>query len=298
MTDIIGYFVFWSARHVRITRDKFNALLRDEGITIDIKKAKPTTAFCNATSEIRKKTIGRNWHIQKIKEENFRRWYGIYDAKRTELWDDLELKQAATMEFDARTGELTCDWPHKTFIFFRDMYTWYMEGVCYEDIHNWFQRILSSRAGIPMRDGGIVYFFPRDDEKITISLQRIFAATSKTCWLAAIPQIKTPPLCKLINRFVFHTAQKEAEKYKTWIYPKIRTIDITDVDLRLTILYIFKRKVEMYMELTDFKGEPYLALAKEAIKGFKEKREQIFKESPTQLQKMKYFYNKRSYPIE
>ena len=298
MSDIIGYFIFWSARHIRITRDQFNNFVRREGLDIFINKAKPVTAFGNAKSEIKKKVNGRNWHLQKIKVENFRRWYGIYDAKRTAMWDDLEFKQAATMEFNARTGELTCDWPHKTFIFFKKMYDWYLEGVCYEDIHDWFSRVIYSRAGIPVREGGIVYYLPKDDEKTALALQHVFAQIPKHCWLAAIPQIKSPQLCRLVNRFLFTLAQRESEKYKTWVYPHVRTIDITDVDSRLVKLYNFKRTMESYIRLTDFQGEPYLAVAKEAIKRYLAHREYIYNNSPTKLQKIKYLYNKRSYPHE
>ncbi len=298
MSDIIGYLVFYTARFVKIRRDAFNKMLADEGFEIFVKKGKPLAAFFNAQSEVKKKSIGRQWHFVKLKEENFRRWYGIFEAKRTKLWDDIEIKQTATMEFNARTGELTCDWPHKSFLYFKEMYTYYCEGLCYEDIHSWFLRILENSAAVSLRDGGIIYFFPKEDEKIVTGCQTVFANTPKRCSFVALPQIRSKMLSKTVNKHLFGLVAKRALTYRDWIFPRVRTIDISDVDNRLTTLYNFKRMLEIYKDITEFEAKPFLDFTKEAIKRYRARREEINIKSPTQLQKIKYLYNQKRYPDE
>jgi hypothetical protein len=294
----IGHLVWWKIDHPVILREKFNELVRQHDINVFVTKAKPRWAFTTALTHIKKKLSGREWHIQKIKQENFRKWYGIYDPIRTDVWDDLEMKQAATIEFNMRTGELTCDWPHKSFEYFKKAYTWFCNSVSSDDLCEWALRVIDSTTGIAVRKGGIIYFVPHTDDKIVRSLYTIINGIPKRCWCATIPQVDSTELKNTINRFFLHAVTRQIEEYRWWIYPKVRTIDITDVDMRLKKIYDFRKKLLLYNDLTSFDHAPYIELVNEAIKRYRARREEIYIKSPTKLQQMKYKHNKREYPDE
>ena len=293
---VLGYLVWWKIDHPKILREQFNSLVQRYDLNIFVTKPKPRWAFTMALTHIKKKLTGREWHIQKIKQENFRKWYGIYDPIRTDVWDDLEMKQAATIEFHMRTGELTCDWPHKSFDYFKDAYTWFCNSVSFGDLCIWALKVIESTSGLAVRKQGLIYFVPHTDIKIVQSLCSVLNDVPKRCWCTAIPQFDSSELRNTVNRFVLPMANKQAEEYRSWIYPKVRTIDITDVDTRLKRLYEFRRKLLLYNDLTKFDHLPYIELVKEAIKRYKARREEIYIKSPTKLQQIKYKHNKKEYP--
>jgi hypothetical protein len=294
--NVIGYLVWWNIDHPKILRERFNSLVSNEGLDIFVAKPKPRWAFSTALHHMKKKLTNREWHIQKIKQENFRKWYGVYDPKRTDVWDDLELKQVATIEFDMRSGELTCDRPHRSFEYFEKVYTWFCESVSYGDLWGWTGKMITSAFGLAVRSGGSIYFIPQGQDKVVQAMQRIINNTPKRCWLTAVPQVGTSELKHTINRFLLPFANKQTKEFHSWIYPKVRTIDITDVDTRLARLYTFQTQILLYAGLTDFDYEPYTGLVKEAIKRYRDRREEIYQKSPTKLQRIKYKNNLKRYP--
>ena len=156
---IIGYLVSWCFEQPKIKRDLFNALCRRCDLPL-VAKPKPSVAMSATLNQCRKKLSDRYWHISRIKSIDTKKYYGIYEHDRNDEWEDLKIKQVAMLEFDYKTGEFTCDWPHPSLTRIKKIYNYYCSMVSYSDLIEWSAKVLSRTAAVCVRERGGVYFVP------------------------------------------------------------------------------------------------------------------------------------------
>lgn len=293
-----GELIFWNFAQPKITRERFNELCRAEGLNQFVPKPKPLTAMSATLLQARKKLKNRFWHISHIKTVDTRKYYGLYEYERDEEWDDLKIEQVATVEFDFKTGELTCDWPHPSFTRLKKIYEYFCTMVSYSDMIDWAARILADTFAVCVRERGGVYFVPAVDAAALNAFVYVVHNTPGNCWVTHIPQVHSSGLYNTINRFLVPQVEKTMERFRSWVYPEIRTALIDDIDTRLHKLDVFKHKLLYYGELVpdqSFNFDKQINEVNTFIKRYKARREEAMELVFTPRQRAQYQFNPKRY---
>lgn len=289
---MIGYLVCWCFEQPKIKRDTFNELCRQRKMPF-IPKPKPSPAMSATLDQCRKSLKNRYWHLSKIKTVDTKKFYGIYEYERDAEWEDLKIEQVAVFEFDYKTGQLTCDWPHPSFERVKKIYNYYCSMVSYSDLIEWSAKVLASTRAVNIRERGGLYFVPKDDEKEITDFCEIVNTIPGKCYADCIPQMDCPEIKKVVARFFAPYAERMLEKYRAW-FP-IRTQLIDDIDIRLHKLYVFKQRLIYYRKLIGFECEQYIQEVAKFIQQYKDRREEAMGLVFTVRQRTQYRHNVKRY---
>lgn len=292
---IIGYLVCWCFERPKIKRDTFNEMCRQHGLRYFIPKPKPSPAMSATLDQCRKSLKDKYWHISRIKAIGTKKYYGIYEYERDEEWEDLKIQQVAVMEFDYKTGELTCDWPHPSFERVKNIYNYYCTMVSYSDLIEWSAKMLAATSAVNIRERGGLYFVPCMDEKSIQSFCEIINSIPGKCYADCIPQIDSVELKRVVNRFFCPYVERKMKRYRDWVYPKIKAQLIEDIDSRMHKLHVFHKQLLYYNNLIGFPSDPYHYEIKEFIAKYEERREEVMGLVFTVRQKTQYRHNQKRY---
>jgi len=290
---MIGYLVCWCFEQPKIKRDTFNALCKQHKLPL-IPKPKPSPAMSATLDQCRKNLQNRYWHISRIKAVDTKKFYGIYEYERDAEWEDLKIEQVAVIEFDYKTGELTCDWPHSSFERIKKIYNYYCSMVSYSDLIEWSAKVLASTRAVNIRERGGLYFVPKDDKKIIADFCEVVNIIPGKCYVDCIPQMECSEIKKVVNRFFGPYVERMMEKYRSWVNP-IRTQLIDDIDSRLHKLYVFKQKLLYYRELIGYSCDEPVREITNFIKQYKDRREEVMGLVFTARQRTQYRHNVERY---
>lgn len=304
-----GELIFWNFAQPKISRERFNEMCRAGGLRHIVAKPKPSAAMSATLLQARKKLKNRFWHISHIKTVDTRKYYGLYEYERDEDWNDLKIEQVATVEFDFKTGELTCDWPHPSFTRLKKIYEYFCKMVSYVDMIDWAARILADTFALCVRARGGVYFVPavdayqydesdyfNVDASIIDAFVYIVNNLPGSCWVTRIPQIQSSGLYSTINRFLLPHVEKTMDLFRSWVHPEIKTALIDDIDTRLHKLDIFKHKMLYYSGLVpDLDFDRQINEVNMFIKRYKARREEAIGLVFTPRQRAQYHFNPKRY---
>lgn len=289
---IIGHLVCWCFEQPKIKREVFNELCRQRSLP-QIPKPKPSPAMSATLDQCRKRLKDRHWHISRIKTVDTKKFYGIYQYERDEEWEDLKIEQVAVMEFDYKTGELTCDWPHPSFERIKKIYNYYCSMVSYSDLLTWTEKWLAYTDAVCIRERGGLYFVPEVDKDLLDNFCEVVNAIPGKCYVDCIPQIDSVDLRRAIHRFFGPWADRTMERIRTWVYPEIKALLIEDIDLRLNKLWAFGRQLSYYNRLIGYPHETYAAEVRDFIKQYNKRREEVMDLVFTVRQRTLYWDNRR-----
>lgn len=291
MNDSPGDLVFWSFGQPKISRSVFNTLSNQVNLPL-IPKLKPSKAMSATIAQARKKLKNRFWHISQIRVVDTVRYYGLYEYKRTEAWDELEINQVATVSFDFKTGELRCDWPHPSFTRLKNIYNYFCSMVSYSDMIDWAAHILQSVYAVCIRERGGLYFVPRSQEDRIKAFAFVVNNVPGECWATCIPQMPSDALDATIIKFLAPSVEKSLEWFRSWVKPGIKTVLIDDIDARLVKLARFRSKLLEYQKLVGFRCKDHLTEVESLITKYLMQRDKAMQLVFTPRQQA-YYNNKR-----
>lgn len=255
---IIGFFIWWSIRDVKISKADFKALLKQVGLSFEFDQedtALRRTSFLKAVREVKAKNR-KKFLIRKIVKEPAKYVFGLVDESIDKTRHNLDYNHSATCTFNPETGDLQCDFSHRAFDEIKALYNEYQEMMNSDDVRDAVIKIISEFHRVNVRQRGGIYFLPNKHEADVEKVEKLIDALPGDCSCSVAPQVDTEKSKTAIYKaFVeglkskMTTFREElddpafgAKKKKTW-------------ENRLDQFKALKQEIEFYKDAMAFQVE-------------------------------------------
>jgi len=255
---VIGFFIWWSLREVKISRTDLEAALRAVGLPADLPKACARMAFHKALAEVRKTAHKQHLLIRKIVKEKDNYVFGLVDESVDVRAKDLTYYQSATMTFNPLTGVLACDHTHRAYELIRAKYAECMDIVDSTDVRTMLQDILKAVYRVSVRDRGGIYFVPAAYQEVVDKLERLLPVLGPDCVLNVAPQIDFDKTKNAIYKAFLQDLKREIAEYKEELSAGGERNATKKWTKRLDEFKALKQKVEFYSTAMRFQSEDLL----------------------------------------
>lgn len=265
---IIGFFVWWAIRDVKISKTAFKALLQQAGLSFKCDQedtALRRTSFLKAVRET-KVHNQKKFLIRKIVKEPAKYVFGLVDESIDKAGHNLEYNHSATCTFNPETGELTCDFSHRAFDDIKSLYNEYQEMMNSDDVRDAVIKIISEFKKVNVRQRGGIYFLPNQHEADVEKMEVLVESLPGDCSFSIAPQIDTEKSKKAIYKaFVEGLKYKMATFREELENPAGKTRKAT-WETRLQQFKGLKQEIEFYRDAMSFQVED-LSTELESLRG-------------------------------
>jgi len=254
---IIGFFIWWAIRDVKITKTAFIDLLTSIGFDWTFEETDTglrRTSFLKAVRETKQKNKNK-FLIRKISKEQDCYVFGLVDESIDKAARDLTYNHTATMTFNPETGDLTSDFTHRAFDDIKALYNEYQETMNSDDVRSAIIKIISKFHKVSVRDRGGIYFLPNNYEADVEKLEKLLEALPGDCSFSVAPQIDTEK-----TKVAIYKSFVEGLKTKMGLFrdelenPSGKTREST-WNKRLDQFKELKQEIEFYRDAMSFQVE-------------------------------------------
>lgn len=254
---IIGFFVWWAIRDVKISKVEFKALLKQVGLSFEFDQedtALRRTSFLKAVRETKAKNR-KKFLIRKISKEKDCYVFGLVDESIDKKARDLQYNHSATMMFNPESGELITDFSHRAFEEIKSLYNEYQDNMNSDDVRDAVVKIISGFKKVSVRQRGGIYFLPVKHETDVEKVEMLVNSLPGDCSCSVAPQIDTEKSKTAIYKaFVEGLKTKMATFREELDDPKFGKRQST-WEKRLEQFKGLKQEIEFYRDAMSFQVE-------------------------------------------
>lgn len=255
MNDVLGWFVWWTIRGVKISIADMQKLLDDAQLPMRLPSTCPRTAFLKAVQDVRRTARKQHLLVRKIYKRPDAYCFGLVDEAVDPGAQDLSYFQGATMLFNPLTGDLTCDRPHRAFDLVQAQYAKYRDLLDSADIRAAVLNLLAENLRVSVRPRGGIYFLPATKDMLVNSLSTVLNALGNGCSLEVVPQTDFDTTRASIYRAFMHEINEEIAVYRAELdAPQGTRRLVKKWEARLAELRLLRNKVLFYAETLKFQG--------------------------------------------
>ena len=252
---IIGFFIWWSIRDVKISKQDFVDLLKSVGLSWEYNEedtALRRTSFLKAVRETKK---NKGFIIRKIVKEPENYVFGLVDESIDKKSQNLEYYHAATCKFNPTTGELACNFPHRAFDEIKTLYEEYQGMMTSDDIRDAIIKLISSFHKVSVRQRGGIYFLPVKHEAEVEKVEKLIESLPGECSCSIAPQIDTEKSKTAIYKAFVEGLKNKMTTFREELdNPKFGKRKST-WEKRLEQFKTLKQEIEFYRDAMSFQVE-------------------------------------------
>lgn len=254
---IIGFFIWWAIRDVKISKTAFKGLLKQVGLSFEFDQedtALRRTSFLKAVRETKARNR-KKFLIRKISKEKDCYVFGLVDESVDKKDRNLDYNHSATMIFNPETGELLTDFSHRAFDEIKSLYEDYKENMNSDDVRDAIIKIISGFKKVSVRARGGIYFLPNKHEADVEKVEKLVDSLPGDCSCSVAPQIDTEKSKTAIYKaFVEGLKNKMATFREELENPTGKTRKST-WETRLEQFKGLKQEIEFYRDAMSFQVE-------------------------------------------
>jgi len=237
--SVIGFFVWWSIREVKLSEKELQAAITAAGIDYTLPERKFRTIFLDAVRYVQGQHSRKGLLIRKISKEKEKYVFGLVDESIDKKTQVLDYSHSATMVFNPLTGDLTSDYPHRAFDLVKAQYEEYKDVYTSDHIRDILLDVLYQQQVVNVRSHGGIYFLPAKYQTLADSLEQFVESLGDSEFSMA-PQIDSEKSKLAIHRALMSSLRDQMDKYQG-------ELDDESVN-RPTAL---KRRIEEFKQIRD-----------------------------------------------
>jgi len=265
---IIGFFIWWAIRDVKISKADFKALLQRAGLSFEFDQedtALRRTSFLKAVREVKAKNR-KKFLIRKISKEKDCYVFGLVDESINRKDHNLEYHHSATMIFNPETGELITDFPHRAFDEINALYNEYQEMMNSDDVRDAVIRIISEFKRVNVRQRGGIYFLPVKHEADVGKVEKLVESLPGNCSCSVAPQIDTEKSKTAIYKAFVEGLKNKMATFREELTNQNGKTRKSTWEKRLEQFKGLKQEIEFYKDAMAFQVED-LSTELETLRG-------------------------------
>lgn len=272
MTDeglsVIGYFVWWSIKDVKISREDMQKHLDDVGLSYDVPAVKARSAFLKAVREVRRNHRNKGLLIRQVKKDSSEYVFGLVDENVNKGRKSLNYAHKANLSFNPQTGNVTCTKDHRAYKLIKELYDEYLGFLNADDVRSIILDIVYETMSIGVRQRGGIYFIPKDHRYTVDRLEKLADKLPEGCDFMVAPQIDVESSKKAIYKAFVRSLKSQMEEFEQELEDDDikRTSTLTK---RLKEFKNLKNRIEFYRDALHFQVEDLT----ESLEKLKEKAE-------------------------
>jgi len=271
---IIGFFVWWAIREVKISKTEFKTLLKQAGLSFTFDQedtALRRTSFLKAVREVKAKNR-KKFLIRKISKEKDCYVFGLVDESIDKKGRDLKYNHSATMIFNPETGELITDFPHRAFDEIKALYEDYKENMNSDDVRDAVIKIISEFHRVNVRQRGGIYFLPAKHETDVEKIEKLVDSLPGDCSCSVAPQVDTERTKRSIYKAFIEGLKTKMTTFREELDdPTFGAVKKKTWEHRLDQFKALKQEIEFYKDAMAFQVDD-LSTELEALRGDVQKR--------------------------
>lgn len=265
---IIGYFVWWAIRDVKLSKTNFKALLKQVGLNFEFDQedtALRRTSFLKAMRETKAKNR-KKFLIRKISKEKDCYVFGLVDESIDKKDRNLDYNHSATMIFNPETGELLTDFSHRAFEEIKALYDEYQDNMNSDDVRDAVIKIMTRFHQVSVRQRGGIYFLPNKHEADVEKLEALVEALPGDCSFSSAPQIDTEKSKTAIYKAFVEGLKNKMATFREELTSQNGKTRKSTWETRLEQFKGLKQEIEFYRDAMSFQVED-LSTELDALRG-------------------------------
>lgn len=170
---VLGFFIWWSIRETRVSRIKFEQELSTSGLSFKLPDLCKRTAFLTAVRTIKQKSHGHKLLIRVLLKDGEQHLFGLVDETVDPKAKTLEYHHSATLRFDQKTHEVSCDVKHRAFDLVKAEYERNLYEMNSYDLRRVIMQMIEALTPISPREGGGIYYVPYAHKDVLEKIQTL-----------------------------------------------------------------------------------------------------------------------------
>jgi len=266
--EIIGWFIWWTIRDVRISRADFAALLKGAGLKYLPKQPKLHTTYLKAIAKVQAEHRKDGLLIRPIKKRGDEYVHGLVDE--TVIGNEqLDYKHKANLRF-FKNGAMICDNPdHAAYKLVLQYFDMYKETMDSDDIREVLFQVLNDTYSLSVRNHGGIYFVPAEYSTVVEQLEKVVDGLGGDCYMAAAPQIDEEKTKKAVYKAFVEGLKERIAEFRRQLeanltdsevdktnrhYNSVTSRKQTALVKRLAEYREMRKEIEFYADAMDFQS--------------------------------------------